>query len=133
MDALWNYILDVDASVSQDDRAKKDISKKDLQRFMDHCCHFRHYVFSIKKCGSSNCSICCPPRLPPEVFAKIHHLPDPHKDASREHYQSFDDLYGTMTSEKEHPSLTTADNKQNHGLLFNPSAQTCHNVAETVL
>ena len=41
--------------------------------------------------------------------------------------------YGAMTSEKERPSLITAASKQQHGLPFNPSAQTCRNVAETVL
>ena len=94
MEALWSYILDVDESVSQDDRAKDVSKKKDLQRFMDHCCH---YMFGIKKCGVSSCSICRPPRLPPDVFAKIHHLPDPHKDASGEHYPTFDNLYSKMT------------------------------------
>ena len=28
-----------------------------LKNFMDHCCHIRHYMFSIKKCGATDCTI----------------------------------------------------------------------------
>ena len=75
-----------------------------LQEFIDHCCHVRHYVFGIRQCGD-NCSICKPPRLPPEVLASIHHFPDPLKDSNSEHYQPFKDLYGAMTTEQDRPSL----------------------------
>ena len=132
MEGLWNYTLEIDDTLSQDDRSKKVLSKKvKLQQFMDHCCHVRHYVFGIKKCGSSSCSICRPPRLPPEVFATIHNLPDPHKDPSSEHYKAFNNMYGAMTTEQDRPSLQSAS-KQSHGLPFSLSAQTCRNVAEIV-
>ena len=51
-----------------------------LKNFMDHCCHIRHYMFSIKKCGASDCTICKPHRLPKEIFDTSNHLPDPVRD-----------------------------------------------------
>lgn len=37
------------------------ISLTQLKNFMDY---IRHYMFSIKKCGATDCIICKPPRLP---------------------------------------------------------------------
>ena len=50
-----------------------------------------------------------------------HHLPDPIADG--EHYKSFEDVYGCMTSEKDCPSLKNPA-KKSHGIPFSPSAQT---------
>ena len=46
-----------------------------LKQFLDHCCQIRHFSFMTLKCGSSDCRICKPPRLPKEVFDTLHHLP----------------------------------------------------------
>ena len=132
MEALCSFILEIDGTLSQDERSKKVLSKKvKLQEFSDHCYHLRH-VFGIRKCGDCKCSICKPPRLPPEVLASIHHLPDPLKDSNSEHHQPFNDLYGAMTTEQDRPSLQNVC-KQTHGLPFSPSAQTCRNIAKVVL
>ena len=48
-----------------------------LVEFMDHCCVSRTYFFTVKKCGSSDCEICDPPRLPVDVFCQLHNFPDP--------------------------------------------------------
>ena len=48
-----------------------------LKKFLDHCCRFRHYQFSIKKCGAEDCDICRPPRLSQEIFETVNVLPDP--------------------------------------------------------
>ena len=68
-----------------------------LKEFFEHCCHKRHYMFSVKKCGAADCSICKKPRLPKEVFDTIYHLPDPVKNGDV--YKSFSDVYGTVTTE----------------------------------
>ena len=70
---------------------------------MDHCCHNRKYVFSVKKCGKTECTICFSPRLPPEIFKQLSYLPDPVADG--DHYRSFNEVYGTLTIEKDRPSL----------------------------
>ena len=99
--AFWNIISSVDKAVTQNDRAKAILSDRPkLKLFMEHCCVVRHYHFSIKKCGLSECSICKPPRLPDEIFKSLHCLPDPIPDSDGEHYKSFDDVYGTKTTEK---------------------------------
>ena len=69
-----------------------------------HCCQQRHYSFCIKKCGRADCAICKPPRLPPESFSQIHHLPDP-TPASDGHYKQFSDVYGKATTEAHRPSI----------------------------
>ena len=71
---------------------------------MEHCCQQRHYSFCIKKCGDSACGVCKPPRLPPDTFSKIHFVPDPVPQAYG-HYKSFEDVYGTVTTEEHRPSL----------------------------
>jgi hypothetical protein len=59
-------------------------------------------MFSILKCQSPDCQICEVPRLPPDIFKQIHHLPDP--VPSGERYKSFTELYG-----KVNPSLDCLD------------------------
>lgn len=86
-----------------------------LKDFFEHCCHKRHYMFSIKKCGAADCSICKMPRLPKEVFDTICHLPDPVKDGDV--YKPFSDVYGTITTEEDRPSLQSCAEKGNSGII----------------
>ena len=72
-------------------------------------------MFGVKKCGKEDCEICLPPRLPRNEFDQLHH-----PIADGEHYKSFEDVYGCMTSEKDCPSLKNPAN----GIPFSPSAQT---------
>ena len=81
-------------------------------------------MFSVKKCGLSECLVCDVPRLPPDVFAKLSHLPDPIPDG--DHYKKFDDIYGTLTSEVHMPSLKEKIAK-GHGLDYSPTGQTAKN------
>ena len=89
------------------------------------------YSFSIKRCGSTACSICAPPRLPAEVFETLHHLPDPVPDLTGEHYQEFETLYGTCTTEKYCP-LLVEKSKKSHGMPFQPNTQFARCVCETL-
>ena len=61
--------------------------------FLSHFCQQRRYSFCAKECGSTSCDICKPPRLPSQVFSKIHQLPDP-IPAVDGHYKSFSDTQG---------------------------------------
>ena len=61
IEELWNNILSIDGTLSQKDTTKKALkTKKNLSEFIEHCCHVRHYVFGIKKCGDSDCKLCKP-------------------------------------------------------------------------
>ena len=46
-----------------------------------------------------------PRRLLPEVFDSLSFLPDPLLDETKKHFQTFDELFGTKTTEKDRPSL----------------------------
>ena len=125
IESLWSEILRVDHTLTRSDTTKKTIKDKEkLLKFLESHCRETHYAFSIKKCGSPSCQVCRLPRLPPNVFSTLHHLPDPTpKDG---HYKSFDELYGTPTTETHRPSLQKTVAK-GHGIPFNPTAQTAKN------
>ena len=108
--AFWQYS---DQSIGVKDRAIAGFkNKKDLKAFMNHCCVCRNYVFSGKKCGSAECSMCCPPRLPTDMFSTIHRLPDPVLDASGEHYKPFHELHGQVDTTEVHYAIVS--NKGHH-------------------
>jgi hypothetical protein len=100
-----------------------------MHEFLEHCCKSRHYFFSIKKCGEPTCTICRPLRCSPEDFEQLHHLPDPVPGEDL-HYKSFEELYGTQTTEDHRPSLKDAKVKKKnkmattkkHSMPFCPSA-----------
>lgn len=122
MEAFFSYLIDIDANLTPADRSKNCLSQRpELKKFMDHCCFIRKYVFGVKKCGKDDCRICSPPRLPKDIFDQLHHLPDPVADG--EHYKTFENVYGCMTTEKDCPSLKNPSKKP-HGIPFSPSAQT---------
>ena len=121
---FFDHLHNFEPNLTSSHRSKECISKLDgLKQFMDHCCHIRKYVFSVKKCGEQDCSICSPPRLPPEIFSQLFHLPDP-IPASGDHYKPFEEVYGTKTTEKHHPSFTEPGKGGRHGIPFSPNAQT---------
>ena len=132
IDAQWNHLLKIEPLLTKGDTNASIIPlRPGLKRFLNHCCVDRRYFFSIKKCGSTTCSICCPPRLPVDIFDTLHHLPDPVPDSTGEHYKDFDDIYGSDTSEKHCPSLADSSRKP-HGIPFQRSAQYAKNVNETI-
>ena len=76
--------------------------------FMEKHCYANTYTFQLKKCLDGNCRTCSiqPPRLPMETFSKLHFVPAPTLDSSKQHYNKFEDLYGSKPTEKDKPSLT---------------------------
>lgn len=132
MDTQWNHLLKIEPLLTRGDTNASVIPlRRSLKQFLNHCCVDRRYFFSIKKCGSDTCSICCPPWLPADVFTTLHHLPDPVPDSTGEHYKDFADIYGSDTNEKHRPSLADSSRKP-HGIPFQPSAQYAKNVNETI-
>ena len=107
IERLFAKIITVDSSVQKSDTQNRDLSKrKKLQEYLDHLCVHRHYYFSIRKCGATDCTMCSVPRLPPEVFQQLSSFPDPIKATEKsESYIPFDSVYGQTTTEKFRPSL----------------------------
>ena len=61
-------------------------------------------------------------RLPAEVFEKVHFLPAPILDISKEHYQKCSSVYGKAPTEKDKPSLkfslgAIAEDKENKSVF----------------
>lgn len=132
LESFWNHILQIDTNMTRKDSSKAVLKDRPgLSNFLRHCCQERTYSFSIKKCGAGTCTICTPPRLPPDVFSSLHYLPDPVPDSTGEHYKCFEDLYGTPTTEKFCPSLLKSI-KKSHGLPFQPNSQFARNVCQTI-
>ncbi|ESO88715.1 hypothetical protein LOTGIDRAFT_165499 [Lottia gigantea] len=87
---------------------------------------------NVKKCGTPTCHVCGAPRLPPDIFAELDHLPDPIPEPGSGSYQHFDDLYGKVeTTEKFLPSAKATPEKGNK-CPFNPTAQTAKNVGTVI-
>ncbi|KAK3105417.1 hypothetical protein FSP39_024872 [Pinctada imbricata] len=87
---------------------RKNIKKfPRLEKIMEEHCRARHYSFQVKKCGLDSCFYCVmnPPRLSEETFRTLHWLPDPVAEDDGSAYKTFDDLYGTETTDKDRPSL----------------------------
>ena len=125
LDELFSELAKIDPSVIKTDTTTKKIAghPKIINFIKSHCVQ-RNYMFSVKKCELSECLVCDVPRLPPDVFAKLSHLPDPIPDG--DHYKKFDDVYGTLTSEVHMPSLKEKIAK-GHGLDYSPTGQTAKN------
>lgn len=75
------------------------------------------------KCHSE-CWYCTvnPPRLADADFTSLHWLPDPKMTDDGNGFQSFDELYGTITDDSQRPGLivqqTSSDiDKRNSGVL----------------
>ncbi|CAG8531714.1 5960_t:CDS:2 [Cetraspora pellucida] len=94
-----------------------------------------HYFFTIKKCKKDNCTICRPPRCSREIFDQLHLLLDsmPRNDL---HYKSFEELYGSETTEQyrpsRHESKSNVKKYKKHTMPFCPSAFHAKNVEITV-
>ena len=99
------------------------------KKFIQYCCHVRHYVFGIKKCWETNCTMqICTRHLQdtPGPF-----LPDPL--ARGDHYVPFKELYGVPTTERDRPLMKTIEGRGEHGIQFSPNNQTASNVSQCVL
>lgn len=104
--ALWSELESIDPSLKYEGVYQKACLKDlaGLDAFLQHCCHSRHYSFSIKNCGEPSCCICKPVRMPVETFNNLHPLPDP-VPGTDGHYSAFEKIYGTQTTEQHRPSL----------------------------
>lgn len=113
---FWKVMLDIDATLKSCSYTKKTIkSKGNMLKFISHCCQARHYSFCVRKCFSDTCTICAPPRLPQEVYQRLHFLPDPMlSDTEDGHYKSFDEVFGETTSEKDRPSAIKKAEEGSH-------------------
>ena len=128
LDDLWTTLLSIDegfAFTRTDKFSAKELSSK-LVKFIEHCCVQRHNFFDILKCGDSDCNICLPPRLSPEVFVKLDHLPDP-VPGPEDHYKKFSDIFGTKTTEQHRPSSKKRSSKDK-SLPFPASIQHVKNI-----
>ena len=104
-------------------------SHKNFKHFSSTVAESVIIFFDIKKCGDSACTICKPPRLPSDMFAKVHHFPDP-MPGEEGHYKKFDEVFETSTVEDHRPSLQKITTKQ---LPFYPSVQHVRNCKTMLL
>ena len=68
MDTCWSAIQGIDDTITPSVSKANLPNHPHVQKFMDHCCRKRHYSFEVRKCGSIDCNICKPVRLPPDVL-----------------------------------------------------------------
>ena len=125
---LWSKVLEVDSTLEREVSVTKKLlpTKLGLLTFLQHCCVVRHYSFQIKKCGLDTCDICKPVRMSKEFFSKLCFLPDP-VPGEENHFKSFEELYGVVTTEEHRPSLHKRPKRQKT-LPFSASVQHVRNV-----
>jgi hypothetical protein len=74
---FWNVLLKIDSALTREDTTKSSLKKlTSLNSFISHCCVFKKYSVSIKKCGKMDCSICKPVKMPLETFSSESKLND---------------------------------------------------------
>ena len=70
LDDFWSILLTVEPLLTKDNISKDTLKKfPSLFQFISHCCVFKKYAITIKKCGQKECSICKPVRMPMERFS----------------------------------------------------------------
>ena len=126
MDEFCTALLAFDASLDVSIKKGQVGQYPQLQSFIQHSCHQRHYFFDILKCGKPDCNICKPVRLPDSVFQQLHHLPDP-IPGSDGHFLPLDDIFGKPTTEEHRPSFK-AKKTMRKSLPFSASKQHVKNV-----
>ena len=69
LNSFFQVLLQVDSLLTREHTTRKSVENlSSLQSFISHCCLFRKYAVTIKKCGKDNCSICSPVRMDSDVF-----------------------------------------------------------------
>lgn len=123
MKDLWSELESIDVSLKYGTQYRKKCldSHPSLVEFINHCCQVRHYSFTIKKCGTTACTICKSVRMPQETFNKLSYLPDP-VPGEDGHYRPFTEVFGTATTEEHRPSLQAQKGRQK-SLPFSASVQ----------
>ena len=111
--------IDEDFDISSITNTKKPLTKlsNKMRLFLDGHCKERHYLFSIKKCGSNDC-VCGKVRLNPEVFKDIHHLPDPKPSSSNsDKFAKFEEIYETTPKKMTNTFHRKKQKARNMGCL----------------
>ena len=100
-----------------------------MKNFLSEHSYSANYSFQLKKCSSLTCFYCNmsdKPRLPQDIFSSLSWLPLHLLDATKEHYQAFDSVYGKPVSSQDQPSLQSkfddseaAAADEAHKTLFN--------------
>ena len=82
-------------------------SLESYSQFVTDHCVATTYTFQIRKCKIASCRYCTdhPVRLTEDLFNTLHFIPAPLLDTSKEHFQTFDQVYGSKVTEKDRPSL----------------------------
>ena len=71
MQSFWDILLDIEPLLTRDDTTKACLLKlPSLQKFMEHCCTFRKYSITIKKCGEDNCTLCKLVQMDKDLFKR---------------------------------------------------------------
>lgn len=76
-----------DETIESTDTTANLAKRKNIKAFMATHCSSGHYVFSVKKCGKEECTVCSAVKL--DDFVTLNHLPNPTPMEDGEHYQSF--------------------------------------------
>jgi hypothetical protein len=72
IDAIWEILLSIDDALTRQNTTKSSIQKlTKLNEFISHCCIFKKYSISIKKCGKIECAMCGRVNMPLETFSGI--------------------------------------------------------------
>ena len=72
--------IQLDNDLNKKETAVTLKNKPLIKGFLDYCCKQCIYYFSAKKYRNSEFATCQPVRLPPDVFERLHHLPNPIPD-----------------------------------------------------
>ncbi|XP_072024864.1 LOW QUALITY PROTEIN: uncharacterized protein [Amphiura filiformis] len=133
MKELFQSIIEIDDKVTEKDQKKDLRARKDLSKFLDHCTKRRTYSFSILKCGDQSCDICLPPRLSPDQFKLLCHLPDPVPDGTGDKYLPFEEK--SSDSDEQHLPSKKQKSRGTPGYKeapFGLSAQTAQTTLQCV-
>ena len=100
---VWSCLnrIDLDFNLRYTDTISVKVLTPNLKKFLTHC---SHYFFEVRKYGNAECGICGRVRLSTEEFSKIKLFLDPMMEDDG-HFESFEEIHGTVTSENDRPSL----------------------------
>ena len=113
VDSFFQSIHTIDPSLEHDALISGDLRKSvKFTEFAATHCKATQYTFQIRKCLEEKCTYCQnnPKSLPPDVSVDLHFLPCPMLSSGNS-YKSFEEAYGTATTEKDRPSLGDCGDK----------------------
>ncbi|XP_062587035.1 uncharacterized protein LOC134248648 [Saccostrea cucullata] len=100
-----------------------------LQKFLESHCQRHHYLFTMKRCRDQDCAVCTissDDRVPIELLESLHKFPLPVPGDQADHYKSFDEVWGSVPTEKFRPSLgRLLDESQEVVVPFTVSGENC--------